>query len=232
MKYVRMRLQATPSVSFDDAEIEPLTKRIQEAGTEVVEAKAGAGSATLSMVRPLLLLLLLLLPPRCFSAGTAWLDVIPERSAVLRMCWAVSLTRTVRENLLSSGERRAFESQVTSACRATQQAYAAARMAESVLMGLSGTTTTECAYVESDVVPGVDFFAHKVCAPPGSCCTVTVVHRAMSSEHNLSNEHNLASADLEHPPPAQSCIAVPSDESRCIRTAFRMFLSSDDLALP
>lgn len=163
MKFVRMRLQATPSVSFDDAEIEPLTKRIQEAGTEVVEAKAGAGSATLSMVRPLLLLLLP--PPRRFSAGTAWPDVIPERSAVLRMCWAVSLTRTVRENLLSSGERRAFESKVTSACRATQQAYAAARMAESVLMGLSGTTTTECAYVESDVVPGVDFFAHKVCAP-------------------------------------------------------------------
>jgi malate dehydrogenase len=82
--------QATPAVSFDDAEIEPLTKRIQEAGTEVVEAKAGAGSATLSM------------------------------------------------------------------------AYAAARMAESVLMGLDGTTTTECAYVESDVVPGVDFFAHKL----------------------------------------------------------------------
>jgi malate/lactate dehydrogenase len=27
-----------------------MTKRIQEAGTEVVEAKAGAGSATLSMV--------------------------------------------------------------------------------------------------------------------------------------------------------------------------------------
>ncbi|XP_055853334.1 malate dehydrogenase, mitochondrial [Episyrphus balteatus] len=30
-------------------EIEPLTKRIQDAGTEVVKAKAGAGSATLSM---------------------------------------------------------------------------------------------------------------------------------------------------------------------------------------
>ncbi len=44
------------------------------------------------------------------------------------------------------------------------QAYAAARMAESVLMGLSGTPTTECAYVESNVVPGVDFFAHKVYA--------------------------------------------------------------------
>lgn len=45
---------------------------------------------------------------------------------------------------------------------ARPQAYAAARMAESVLLGLQGTTTTECAYVESDVVPGVDFFAHKV----------------------------------------------------------------------
>ncbi|KAI3936162.1 hypothetical protein MKX01_021442 [Papaver californicum] len=38
-----------PSVSFTDKEIEDLTVRIQNAGTEVVEAKAGAGSATLSM---------------------------------------------------------------------------------------------------------------------------------------------------------------------------------------
>ena len=44
-------LQATPKVTFDEATIDALTKRIQEAGTEVVEAKAGAGSATLSMVR-------------------------------------------------------------------------------------------------------------------------------------------------------------------------------------
>ncbi|KAK9706943.1 hypothetical protein RND81_07G162700 [Saponaria officinalis] len=36
-------------VSFTDKEIDELTKRIQNAGTEVVEAKAGAGSATLSM---------------------------------------------------------------------------------------------------------------------------------------------------------------------------------------
>lgn len=41
--------QATPSVSFPQPELEALTKRIQEAGTEVVQAKAGAGSATLSM---------------------------------------------------------------------------------------------------------------------------------------------------------------------------------------
>ncbi|MED6171285.1 hypothetical protein PIB30_039357 [Stylosanthes scabra] len=38
-----------PSASFTDQEIEELTVRIQNAGTEVVEAKAGAGSATLSM---------------------------------------------------------------------------------------------------------------------------------------------------------------------------------------
>ncbi|KAF7143675.1 hypothetical protein RHSIM_Rhsim05G0214500 [Rhododendron simsii] len=38
-----------PSVSFTDEEIQQLTVRIQNAGTEVVEAKAGAGSATLSM---------------------------------------------------------------------------------------------------------------------------------------------------------------------------------------
>jgi malate dehydrogenase len=38
-----------PSVNFSDEEIQELTVRIQNAGTEVVEAKAGTGSATLSM---------------------------------------------------------------------------------------------------------------------------------------------------------------------------------------
>jgi len=41
--------QVSPSVTFTQEELEKLTKRIQNAGTEVVEAKAGAGSATLSM---------------------------------------------------------------------------------------------------------------------------------------------------------------------------------------
>jgi len=41
--------QVVPKVSFTDDEIASLTDRIQNAGTEVVEAKAGAGSATLSM---------------------------------------------------------------------------------------------------------------------------------------------------------------------------------------
>jgi len=41
--------QAKPSVEFSKDKLKALTERIQEAGTEVVKAKAGAGSATLSM---------------------------------------------------------------------------------------------------------------------------------------------------------------------------------------
>ena len=38
-------------IDFTEQEVEALTKRIQNAGTEVVEAKAGGGSATLSMAQ-------------------------------------------------------------------------------------------------------------------------------------------------------------------------------------
>jgi malate dehydrogenase len=41
--------QVSPPVSFSQQELDSLSTRIQNAGTEVVEAKAGAGSATLSM---------------------------------------------------------------------------------------------------------------------------------------------------------------------------------------
>ncbi|XP_002732229.1 malate dehydrogenase, mitochondrial-like [Saccoglossus kowalevskii] len=41
--------QCSPKVSYPQDELEKLTNRIQNAGTEVVNAKAGAGSATLSM---------------------------------------------------------------------------------------------------------------------------------------------------------------------------------------
>jgi len=44
-------LSSIPGVELGQAGIEALTPRIQEAGTEVVEAKAGAGSATLSMAQ-------------------------------------------------------------------------------------------------------------------------------------------------------------------------------------
>ncbi|XKL65015.1 hypothetical protein PGB90_005101 [Kerria lacca] len=41
--------QTKPNVSFSPEQLSALTERIQEAGTEVVKAKAGTGSATLSM---------------------------------------------------------------------------------------------------------------------------------------------------------------------------------------
>merc|ERR1712193_541669 len=41
--------QCTPAVEFPADQLKALTERIQDAGTEVVKAKAGAGSATLSM---------------------------------------------------------------------------------------------------------------------------------------------------------------------------------------
>jgi malate/lactate dehydrogenase len=44
-------------VSFTDAEKKMMTEKIQNAGTVVVEAKAGKGSATLSMVSELASLL-------------------------------------------------------------------------------------------------------------------------------------------------------------------------------
>lgn len=41
--------QTSPPVKFTEEEVKQLTERIQNAGTEVVDAKAGGGSATLSM---------------------------------------------------------------------------------------------------------------------------------------------------------------------------------------
>lgn len=42
-------IQASPQANLSDDLIKTLTKRTQDGGTEVVEAKAGKGSATLSM---------------------------------------------------------------------------------------------------------------------------------------------------------------------------------------
>jgi len=94
--------QTTPPVTFTEAEKKILTEKIQNAGTVVVEAKAGKGSATLSM------------------------------------------------------------------------AYAAARMSESILLGLNGEPNIyECAYVQSDVVPDVPYFASKILLGPQGVSKIT-----------------------------------------------------------
>merc|ERR1711907_783238 len=76
--------------SIPASDIPDLDVRVQDAGTEVVKAKNGKGSATLSM------------------------------------------------------------------------AYSGARLAKAVLSGLAGVPVTECAYVESNVIEGVPYFASMV----------------------------------------------------------------------
>ncbi len=45
--------QCKPAVSFDDAELQTITRRIQEAGAEVVKAKAGAVRAAADLLSQL-----------------------------------------------------------------------------------------------------------------------------------------------------------------------------------
>merc|ERR1712139_198324 len=82
--------QDPAGASIPADQIPDLDVRVQDAGTEVVKAKNGKGSATLSM------------------------------------------------------------------------AYSGARLAKAVLSGLAGVPTIECAYVESNVMPGLPYFASKV----------------------------------------------------------------------
>merc|ERR1711998_664047 len=101
--------QTSPPVTFTAEQLAALTKRIQNAGTEVVEAKAGKGSATLSM------------------------------------------------------------------------AFAAARMGESCLKGLTGVPTVECAYVASTITE-LPFFASKVTLGPEGVATVHGLGELSASE--------------------------------------------------
>jgi malate dehydrogenase len=82
--------QCPVAATIDAKDIPALDTRVQDAGTEVVKAKNGKGSATLSM------------------------------------------------------------------------AYSGARLGRAVLSGLAGVPTTECAYVESSVCPGLPYFSSKV----------------------------------------------------------------------
>jgi len=83
-----------PNVGLTQEQVEKLTRRVQFGGDEVVEAKAGAGSATLAM------------------------------------------------------------------------AVAAFRFTNSLLRALAGEKVTECAFVQSNVTSGVDYFASRVTLGP------------------------------------------------------------------
>lgn len=72
------------------------------------------------------------------------------------------------------------------------QAYAAARMAESCLLGLQGKDNIyECAYVQSSIVPGLDFFASKVRFLSFECL-LTATSKLMTNNISFSRWHSAA----------------------------------------
>merc|ERR1712003_85380 len=105
---------------IDPSLIPALDEHVQNAGTDVVNAKAGKGSATLSM------------------------------------------------------------------------AYAGARLGKAVLAGMTGTPKTECAYVMSDVMPGLAYFTSKVTFGSNGVETVHPVGQLNKYEEGRLKEANEA----------------------------------------
>ncbi len=68
-------LSQVPGAKFSDADIAALTNRIQFGGDEVVKAKDGAGSATLSMVGFVHLILPTFDFGPCYLTGLRWSSV-------------------------------------------------------------------------------------------------------------------------------------------------------------
>jgi malate dehydrogenase len=137
-------------VSFSEADAAAMTERIQNAGTEVVEAKAGAGSATL--VRRSISFFFLSLSTFVLFKNSPPFLILP------------SYLKTTQNQLKQS------------------MAYAAARMAESVLRGLDGEDgVVECAYVASSVT-SLPFFASKVRLGRGGVAEVFPVGEVSAAE--------------------------------------------------
>eukprot|EP00418_Pyrodinium_bahamense_P024778 CAMPEP_0179133218 /NCGR_PEP_ID=MMETSP0796-20121207/63344_1 /TAXON_ID=73915 /ORGANISM="Pyrodinium bahamense, Strain pbaha01" /LENGTH=324 /DNA_ID=CAMNT_0020832177 /DNA_START=20 /DNA_END=994 /DNA_ORIENTATION=- len=67
-------------------------------------------------------------------------------------------------------------------------AYAAARLGKAVLSGLAGVETTECAYVMSDVQPGLAYFASKVTFGKDGVKKVHPVGKLSQHEQSRLNE--------------------------------------------
>ncbi|MCH1920226.1 malate dehydrogenase [Shewanella sp. A3A] len=105
-------LSQIDGVSFTEDEVAALTKRIQNAGTEVVEAKAGGGSATLSMGQAACrfgLSLVRALNGESNVVECAYVDGGSEHAALFAQ--PVLLGKHGIEKVLPYGELSAFEAQ-------------------------------------------------------------------------------------------------------------------------
>lgn len=176
-KLPSLTLQAQPAVNISEEEARKLTERIQNAGTEVVEAKVCLHLNCLpkrydASSRPSI-------AERCtpavshtlFGAGRLWA--------------ANSFARETNDRQITMHLPKAGKGSAT-----LSMAYAAAAFAESCLKAMAGESdVTEYAYVDSSIVEGVPFFASKVCWH---------VHLLVRHSHNISGQtrqHRRQSAD-------------------------------------
>ena len=140
---------------FSAEEADKLTVRIQNAGTEVVEAKAGAGE-----------------PPGTWGGG-AGARRPDERGlctgAAALAGWPQGLPRLAAPSRTRLPHPTPPHPTPPPGSATLSMAYAAARMAESVLLGLAGEPgVVECTFVESALLPDFPFFASKVGRQAGS----------------------------------------------------------------
>ncbi|MCL5254709.1 MAG: malate dehydrogenase, partial [Gammaproteobacteria bacterium] len=102
-------LSQVEGVEFTQEEIESLTHRIQNAGTEVVEAKAGGGSATLSMGQAAARFCFSLVKGLQGEAVTEYAYVEGDGSDAQYFAQAVRLGKNGVEEILPYGELSDFE---------------------------------------------------------------------------------------------------------------------------
>jgi malate dehydrogenase len=102
-------LSQVADVSFSDEEVKSLTHRIQNAGTEVVEAKAGGGSATLSMGQAAARFCLSLVKGLQGKTVTEYAYVEGNGEYARFFAQPIVLGKNGVEHLLPIGELSAFE---------------------------------------------------------------------------------------------------------------------------
>lgn len=104
-------LSQVEGATFSDEEVAALTKRIQNAGTEVVEAKAGGGSATLSMGQAAARFCLSLVAAMKGDNVVEYTYVQVESDDATFFAHPVRLGANGVEEILPYGELSAFEQQ-------------------------------------------------------------------------------------------------------------------------